>query len=125
VRIYKTKEFCRFVRKQKISDEKLCEAVERAENSLIDADLGSGLIKQRVARPGQGRSGGYRTVIAFRARDRSIFLYGFAKSSKANLNDKELAVYKKLASAYLAANMTDLNDLASDGELIEVDCNGD
>jgi len=39
-------------------DDRLCEAVERAESGLIDANLGGGLIKQRVARLGQGRSGG-------------------------------------------------------------------
>jgi hypothetical protein len=64
VRIFKTKEFARFARRAGISDEVLCDAIDRAERGLIDADLGGGLIKQRVARPRQGRSGGYRTVIA-------------------------------------------------------------
>lgn len=70
-------------------------------SGLLDADLGGGVIKQRVARPGQGRSRGYRTIIAFRSKQRSVFMYGFAKSGKANLNDEELAVYRTLAKLYL------------------------
>lgn len=77
--VYKTKEFGRFARKAKVSDEKLCEAVGRADDGLVDADLGGGLIKQRVARAGQGRSGGHRTIIAFRTKNRSVFLYGSCK----------------------------------------------
>jgi hypothetical protein len=60
MRIFKTKEFTRFARRERIADEALCDAIERAESGLIDADLGGNLIKQRVARPGQGRSGGHR-----------------------------------------------------------------
>jgi hypothetical protein len=67
VRILKNRWFQRFARKEAITDQALCGAVDRANQGLIDADLGSGLIKQRVARPGAGRSGGYRTLILFRA----------------------------------------------------------
>src|ERR1700683_1838925 len=61
------------------------------KRGLIDADLGSGLLKQRVARAGEGRSGGYRTIIAYRAGDRAVFLYGFAKNERDNIGDDELA----------------------------------
>ena len=71
--------------------ESLCEAVGRANRGLLDADLGGGVIKQRLARRGQGRSGGYRVLIAYRARVRSIFLYGFAKSERENIEEDELA----------------------------------
>jgi hypothetical protein len=73
LRIFLTKDFARFARRQGIADSALREAIKRAERGLIDANLGSGLIKQRVARPGQGRSGGYRTLIAFRSKERSFF----------------------------------------------------
>jgi hypothetical protein len=66
-------------------DDRLCEAVERAESGLIDANLGGGLIKQRVARLGQGRSGGYRAVVAYRRLGRAVFLYGFAKNERDNI----------------------------------------
>ena len=80
VRIFKNKWFIRFAHKENIDDTALCEAIGRAEMGLIDADLGGGLIKQRVARPGEGRSGGYRTIVAFRKGDKSFFIYGFAKN---------------------------------------------
>jgi hypothetical protein len=64
MRVFKTREFARLIRKTDITDRALSKAVERAGKGLVDAELGSGLIKQRVARRGQGRSGGYRTVIA-------------------------------------------------------------
>jgi hypothetical protein len=125
VQVYKTKEFGRYAKKEKIDDSSLCDAIARAEVGLTDADLGGGLIKQRVARPGQGRSRGYRTIIAFRTGDRCVFMYGFAKSGKTNLTDAELAIYRRLAAFFLAANRTELLKLQTDGELIKVDCDGD
>ena len=77
--IYKLKTFARFARSENIADQSLKEAIERAAKGLVDADLGGGLIKQRIARKGQGRSGGYRMMIAFRSANFSVFLFGFAK----------------------------------------------
>ena len=77
MRIFKTRWTARFTRREQISDRNLREAVERAERGIIDADLGGGLIKQRVARQSQGRSGGYRMMIAYRMNDRAVFLLGF------------------------------------------------
>ena len=122
MRVFATKEFARFVRKERIGSSQLCEAVSRAGNGLIDADLGGGVIKQRVARQGQGRSGGYRTIIAFRSGDRSIFMYGFAKNSKANLSDDELEVYRRLATVFLEADAATVQRLIAAGELKEVEC---
>jgi hypothetical protein len=80
MRAFKTKWFARLARKQKIMGSTLVEAVQRAEGGLIDADLGGGLIKQRVARQGQSRSGGFRTLIAFRSGHVAVFVYGFGKN---------------------------------------------
>src|SRR2546427_1960732 len=55
MRIFKNAWFARYARKQDISDKSMVQAIERAEQGLIDADLGGGVIKQRVARPGQDR----------------------------------------------------------------------
>ena len=85
MRVFKAKGFARFARRERVSDVVLCDAVRRAERGLLDADLGGGIIKQRVARPGQGRSGGYRVLIAYRAKTRSAFLFGFAKSAHAGM----------------------------------------
>ena len=84
MRIFKVKTFARFSRKEGLPDASLGEAVADAERGLIDADLGGGLIKQRVARSGGGKSGGFRTVIAFRSKERAIFLFGFAKNDLDN-----------------------------------------
>ncbi len=81
VRIFKTKWLVRYARRERITDRSLSEAIERAARGLIDADLGGGIIKQRVARGGQGRSGGYRMLVAYRAGTRAVFLYAFARTS--------------------------------------------
>jgi hypothetical protein len=125
VRVFVTKQFNRFARSERVSDEKLCEAIERAQDGLIDADLGGGLIKQRVARPGQGRSGGFRTVIAYRRLGRAVFLYGFAKNERDNIDADDLARLKKLAAIYLGAATTELETWCEEGELKEVACDGE
>jgi hypothetical protein len=84
VRIFKLKGFARFQRRERIADAALVKALADIAAGLVDADLGGGLIKQRVARPGQGKSGGYRTLLAYRRGERAVFLYGFAKSGRAN-----------------------------------------
>jgi hypothetical protein len=78
VRIFKTKTLAKFARQHGISDDGLVDAVERAVRGLIDADLGGQIIKQRVARPGQGKRGGFRMIIGIRS-DRAIFVFAFAK----------------------------------------------
>ena len=120
MRVFVTKAFGRFARSERIPDEGLREAIGRAGRGLIDADLGGGLIKQRVARPGQGRSGGYRTVIAFRRLDRAVFLHGFAKSERDNIGTDDLARLKKLAGHFLNASFKDLEMWCKRGELKEV-----
>ena len=121
MRIYKTKIFRRFQRKEALADADLAEAIARAERGLIDADLGGGLIKQRVARKGQGRSGGFRTVIAYRAGTRAVFLFGFAKSAQSNLapnDERDLADYGHLL---LDLGPKGIDRLIDDDELMEVD----
>jgi hypothetical protein len=104
VRIFKTKWVARFARRERISDRSLSEAVKRAERGSIDADLGGGIIKQRVSRQGQGRSGGYRMLVAYRAGSRAVFLYAFAKSERENIDGAELLTLREIGSAWLAAD---------------------
>jgi hypothetical protein len=120
VQVFKTKAFARFARQERISDESLCEAIRRAERGLIDADLGGGVIKQRVARPGQGRSGGYRVLAAYRAKARSVFLFGFAKSERENVDDDELETLRDIAKAWLAADAKALARALQQGLIQEV-----
>jgi len=99
----------------------LREAIERAERGLIDADLGGGLIKQRVARQGQGRSGGYRTIIAYRAKKRAVFLYGFAKNERENIDPDELLLFRAGADRWLDADAAKILEALEDGALQEID----
>lgn len=88
---------------------------------MIDANLGGGVIKQRVSRLGQGHSGGYRTIVLYRQAHRAFFVYGFAKSGQANISEDEVAAFKKAARHIL--NLTDeqLAELIQNGQLSEVD----
>ncbi|MBN2886066.1 MAG: type II toxin-antitoxin system RelE/ParE family toxin [Chromatiaceae bacterium] len=124
MRIFKNAWFERFARKQKISDTALRAAVDRAEQGLIDADLGAGVIKQRVARPGQGRSGGYRTLILFRQSHRAFFVYGFAKSEQANISAEEEAAFKKAAHYVLDLTDEQIAALIRNGQFCELDNHG-
>jgi hypothetical protein len=123
VRVFVTKVFARFARKERLDNGRLCEAIARAERGAVDADLGGHLIKQRVARPGGGRSGGTRTVIAYRAEQRSVFLYGFAKNERDNIDDRELADLKKLARHYLTFSYVQIATALTHAELTEIECN--
>lgn len=120
MRIFKNRWFEKFARKQNLGDNVLQEAVGRAEQGLIDADLGGGIIKQRVARKGEGKSGGYRAVVAFRSGDRAIFLFGFAKSDRANLSRAELIQFRGIGRALLKAKAADVERAIAKGVLSEI-----
>jgi hypothetical protein len=120
VRLFKLKAFARFQRREGIADKMLSKAIGGVEKGIIDADLGGGLIKQRVARPGQGKRGGFRTIIAYRRGNRAIFLFGFAKSERENLNQDELAQWQRIGRAYLGLDDEGLGAAISVDELIEV-----
>lgn len=120
MRIFKTNWFSRFATKEKIDDESLNKAIKQAEKGLVDAELGGGLIKIRIARKGQGRSSGYRTLIAYKKNKRAVFLYGFAKSERENIDSDELMSLKELASAWIKANDQEISNSISNGFLKEV-----
>jgi hypothetical protein len=125
VRIFKSRWFQRFTRKEGIADAALREAVARAEKGQIDADLGGEVVKQRIARPGQGRSKGYRTIIFFRRgtfseRSRAFFVYGFAKSQRSNIDDDEEEQFKEAAKRVLALTEKQLAELLKRGDFLEV-----
>jgi hypothetical protein len=96
--------------------------MRRCARPLIDADLRHGLIKQRVARAGKGRSGGYRTLVAFRVNDRAVFLYGFAKSDRGNISKDELQLLRLRASQVLDLDEEAIAARIEDGDLVEVSC---
>jgi hypothetical protein len=121
-RVFKNKPFARFARKAEIDDASLCKAVADAEKGLIDADLGGGVIKQRVAREGGGKSGGFRTLVLFRQCDRAFFVHGFAKKDQANIDDDELIALRELASLLLSCDESAISQALENKTLIEVTC---
>lgn len=120
MRIFKNKVFTRFARKSGISDAALCKAVIDAERGLIDADLGGGVIKQRVAREGGGKSGGFRTMVLFRTGTRAFFVYGFAKNERDNIEFDELTEFRRLAARMLNYSDAELRHAISNNKLTEV-----
>ena len=101
VRIFKTKAFARLARQHDVADGSLIRAVDDAARGLVEADLGGGIIKQRVARPGAGKSGGFRVILAFHSETRSVFMYLFAKNDQDNIDDNQLISFRELARVWL------------------------
>ena len=120
MRSFKTKEFNHFADREAIADQILKKTALQIEAGLIDADLGGGVIKQRVPRPGQGKSGGYRVIVCFRKERCLFFVHGFAKSRQSNISATELIDLRDLAKILL--NLTD-EQLASEiaaGTVMEI-----
>jgi hypothetical protein len=122
--VYVTKEFARFARKASLADAKLLQAAQDVAAGHYDADLGGGVFKQRVAREGSGKSGGFRTIILFRVGSHSFFAHGFAKSDKATVSAKELKALKRLADVLLRFSDEQIGAAQAAGELIEVESDG-
>ncbi len=120
MRIFITKWFRRFARRERISDALLIAAIEQIEAGQIDADLGGGVIKQRIARTDKGKSGGYRTLIAFRVETRAVFVFGFAKSQQDDVDSADLTRIKGAASVLLGYDDDALIGAMIDGELWEL-----
>lgn len=116
-----TKTFARFARKAKLEDASLAKAAAAVATGEFDADLGGHVYKQRVARSGGGKSGGFRTIILFKVGGHSFFAHGFAKNEKANVTAKELKALKKLAEVLLAMSEADIDKGIAAGEFVKVE----
>jgi len=115
-----TKGFARFARKAGLASDSLHAAAADVAAGDHDVDLGGGVFKQRVARRGGGKSGGFRTIILLKVGGHSFFAHGFAKNEKANLSVKELKALKQLAAVYLSLSEDEVGTAVAAGELIEV-----
>ena len=120
MRIFKNKAFAKFARKEQISDAKLWEAVTAAERGNIDADYGGGVIKQRIARTNQGKSGGYRAIIYYRQADKAFFVYGFSKNARDNIEEDEERELKRQAKITFTLSNEQLLKLLENGTYQEV-----
>jgi hypothetical protein len=108
------------MRKTELSDSALCQATVEMAQGLIDADLGGGLVKKRVALPGRGKSGGARTLVATNKGSRWIFVFGFEKNDRANITAEELQALKDLAQDILSNTAAQLAQALEDGALQEI-----
>jgi hypothetical protein len=120
VRIFKNKRFAKFAKDEGISDAKLRAAIKDAEAGLVDADYGGGLIKQRIARPNEGKSGGYRTIILYCRGNKAFFVYGFPKNERDNISKVDEREYKELAKITFALSDDQLATLIKDGVYEEI-----
>ena len=120
MRIFKIKKFAKFCLGEGISDAQLLETVTEIERGKFDADLGSGLFKQRIARRGEGKSGGYRVILFFRMRHRVVFVHGFAKNDTANISPDLRSWYRSLANETLDSSDAIADALVEKGYWKEV-----
>ena len=120
VHILKTKTFERWQGKENIADDMLRRAVDEMRQGLLDADLGGGLVKKRIARPGAGKSAGYRTLLATNKHEKWFFIYGFAKNERENIDRQEVRALKALVRTLLALNGEQLHTAKINGALKEI-----
>jgi hypothetical protein len=119
-RAFKTRSFDRWMRKTELTDALLCAAVAEMEQGLVDANLGGGVIKKRIAVPGRGKSGGARTLLATNHKNRWLLVFGFEKNVRANISDNELEALQDIAAELLALGSTQLNTAVIEGKLLEI-----
>lgn len=120
MQIFKYSPFSRWAKDLRLDDVALAKAIDELENGLYDANLGSGVYKKRIAIGKQGKRGGARTIIAFKTKDRAIFMYGYAKNEKANITDLEKDALRKLAKVYFNYSERQLAKAVENNELVEI-----
>lgn len=123
VRVLKDVEFNNWAIEYGITDEMLCVAAKEIEDGLVEARLGGFLLKKRVAAPGRGKSGSYRTIVGHRQADRLIFVHGFAKNETDNIKKNEKAALRKLCDVYMGADDKKLAEMIKKNTILEIECN--
>jgi hypothetical protein len=119
-RVFKTHNFSRWMKEVELTDELLSIAVLEMENGLIDADLGGGVVKKRIALAGRGKSGSSRTLLATNKNDRWFFILGFEKNERDNISIKELKALKTVATDLLRYSNEELNIAVKNYKLEEI-----
>jgi hypothetical protein len=116
----KTKWFNKWAKKNDVTDYSLLNTIENISNNLGTVELGEGLYKVRMPRLGQGKSGGFRTIVVFKEADIAIFIYAFSKNEKDNLDKEELKYFKKFAKDLLNINRHEFIRLEKLGDFINL-----
>ena len=120
MRVFKNTRFDRFAKKESIGDDELGDVATAFEKGEWDADLGSGLFKKRIARPGEGKRGGYRVLVFFKSGERIFFAYGFAKNVMGDVSKKEKKILRATAKEMLAVSDAILQSRIESGDWIEI-----
>jgi len=115
-----TRHFSRWMRNTGLTEAALCKAVVEMEQGLIDAILGGGVVKKRVALPGRGKSGGARTLVATNRGDRWFFVFGFGKNERDNISVRELQALQAIAADLLKLAAGDLDAQVGTGAIQEI-----
>jgi hypothetical protein len=122
VRIFQNQKFEQFAIRNRISLNAICDVVRELSSGLIHANLGGGVYKQRIARAGQGKSGGFRGIVFFRVESRIFFVVGFAKNDKSSLSPHELASLKVFAKEFFSYDEQQIECLLANRSLLEIFC---
>lgn len=120
MRIFKTKSFNKWTKKNRLTDKALIEAVKEIDNGLVDAKLGSNLYKKRIATTTKGKRGGFRTLLAYKKGKLVFFVYGFGKGEKENISNEDEENLKKAADVYLSFDENAIQLAITIGSLVEV-----
>ena len=120
MRVFKNTWFSRFADKEGITDDELKDTVSQLEVGQAEVNLGGNVYKVRVARAGEGKSGGYRVIVFFSSEERTFFVYGFAKSDRDNIDEKEKRDFKELAKKYIGLTDEVLERSVKMGKFIEI-----
>lgn len=122
MRVLKDLEFEDWAAEYNVTDAMLCKTAKEIEAGLVDARLGGFLFKKRVAAPGRGKRGSYRTIVGHRQGDRLIFVHGFAKNETENITKKEKEVLRKLCDVYMLADDKKLAEMIEKKLILEIQC---
>jgi len=120
MRIFKSKWFSRYARKEKITDKQLKDAIDNVHKGLVDCNYQDGVIKQRIARSGQGKSGGYRSIILYHFKSHAFFIFCYSKNEKSDLEPNEIKTFKALSKEYMQLTDNQIQELIELNELTEV-----
>lgn len=120
--VYETRRFHRWAREEGVTTANLCTAVHEMTAGLYEADLGGGLLKKRIPRSGQGKRGGFRVLIATNKASRWVFLFGFPKNERGNIDKREEDALKALAAHILSLTAITIDKTLAAGELMEIHC---
>jgi hypothetical protein len=120
LRVFKTKRFAKWAKKEKLGDDALCGAVKEISQGLVEAKLGELVYKKRVASRGRGKRGSSRTLVAFQYKTRAFFMFGFEKNKLSNIAAVELSQLNIMADRFVNFNDAELRYALDESELIEV-----